>query len=206
MITTVILDIEGVLVKKDGQALLERSVGILKEAGVSIDPNAYFKLMRPEYLKYTLGEYGNDEDYYHALLAAVGVPYDLKLAQKLQDSIIQSFYVYPQIPGILEYLYKKYKLFALSNHVSTWIIPYLTEQDISKYFQRILISDAFGIRKPSSRIFMKALEAARVQPQKCAFFDNKSENVEAARSFGMIAKVVDEEHGLKMSDITELGL
>ena len=55
-------------------------------------------------------------------------------------------------------------------------------------FFTVFFSSAFlGVRKPGAEIFRRALWIIQRQPQECLYTDDRSENVEAARNFGVQA-------------------
>lgn len=95
--------------------------------------------------------------------------------------------LYPGATELLDELRPHYRLAALSNsnelhwrrNVRVFRIPAL--------FERALASHELRIHKPEKRIYTRALEELRVQPEAVVFFDDNLPNVEAAASLGMEA-------------------
>ncbi len=57
----------------------------------------------------------------------------------------------------------------------------------SSIFEHIVYSHEVGLAKPDRRIYALACERVRVAPDEAVFIDDRPENVEAARAFGMHA-------------------
>ncbi len=62
-------------------------------------------------------------------------------------------------------------------------------QELSRYFNMddITISGMLNIIKPQQVIFEECLKRFGVTPEKCIFIDDQKENIDAARSYGLIA-------------------
>jgi putative hydrolase of the HAD superfamily len=64
------------------------------------------------------------------------------------------------------------------------------------WFDALLSSAAIGARKPDPRAYLATADALGLPPSECAFVDDLIENVQAARSLGMYAVLIDREHTL----------
>ncbi len=76
-------------------------------------------------------------------------------------------------------------IWLLSNHRTDWLLPRLDRFGVRDRFERILVSDALRAAKPSPGAF-----AALAERDDTVFFDDSSDNVEAARRLGITAHVV----------------
>ena len=100
------------------------------------------------------------------------------------------------IPGSVEILAelraRKTRLFALTNFsVETWPLA-VQRFDFLGWFETAVVSGEVGLAKPDPRIYSAAIERCRLAPERTVFVDDRLENVEAARAFGM--------HGLQFID------
>ncbi len=55
------------------------------------------------------------------------------------------------------------------------------------YFQKVYLSTEIGLRKPNREIYYFLLDDINCSPQEVVFIDDKSENVESAKSIGINA-------------------
>jgi len=91
------------------------------------------------------------------------------------------------VPAVLEQLRHKYKLGVISNFaLPPGVKKTLERFDLAKFFDVILISGEIGWRKPSPRIFQKALESLGVSASETVFVgDSPILDVEGAKNVGM---------------------
>ncbi len=73
------------------------------------------------------------------------------------------------------------------------------------YFDRLVLSYEVGQIKPSSAFYQACAEAAGAEPGDCAFIDDLAENVEGARSAGLLGVLYRDAEGLVV-DLTALGV
>ncbi|HWB63805.1 MAG TPA: HAD family phosphatase [Chitinophagales bacterium] len=95
---------------------------------------------------------------------------------------------------ILKGLKSRYKTFALSNineiHVDSINRVAQTkfgEKDFGSFFHAAYYSNEMGYRKPEARIYEMLLQKENLIPQETFFVDDKLENIEAAKAFGIQA-------------------
>lgn len=78
------------------------------------------------------------------------------------------------------------RVVCLSNtnapHVEVWKPLYA---ELMLGFSQVYVSNELGMRKPEPRIFRRVLELEGVEPEEAVFFDDRKENVEAARQLGI---------------------
>lgn len=76
-------------------------------------------------------------------------------------------------------------VWLLSNHRTDWLLPRLERFGLTDRFERILVSDALGVAKPSPAAFAPLVERGSV-----VFFDDSQRNVDGARAAGLAAECV----------------
>ena len=91
------------------------------------------------------------------------------------------------VPAVLEQLRHKYKLGVISNFaLPPGVKKTLERFDLAKFFDVILISGEVGWRKPSPRIFQKALLSLEVDASETVFVgDSPLLDIEGAKRMGM---------------------
>jgi putative hydrolase of the HAD superfamily len=101
--------------------------------------------------------------------------------------LIESVTMDVRVPSVLQELQRKYKLGLVSNfpHPPT-IIQLLKRFTLSKFFDAIVVSGDAGWRKPSPKIFVRALDALRVAPPEAVFVgDALYHDIQGAKKMGM---------------------
>jgi len=91
------------------------------------------------------------------------------------------------VPTVLEQLRHRYKLGVISNFaLPPGVKKTLERFDLAKFFDVILISGEVGWRKPSPRIFQKALLSLEVDASETVFVgDSPLLDIEGAKRMGM---------------------
>lgn len=124
-------------------------------------------------------------------------PFGIKLASKdkrvqeavkvFMDAFVDSLTIDNYLTQILEQLHKKYKLAIVSNmSFAEAGFQSLRKFDIAKYFDAIIMSGNVGWRKPSPKIFQKALKALDVKAEEAVFIgDSLRADIEGAKQLGM---------------------
>jgi HAD superfamily hydrolase (TIGR01493 family) len=75
---------------------------------------------------------------------------------------------------------------ALLTNAGTDFRPtFVKEYDLDRYFDRIIISAEEGLAKPDPRLYHQATQYLGITPSQAVFFDDRDENVAAARDSGM---------------------
>jgi len=89
---------------------------------------------------------------------------------------------------VLEYLYPGYNLHIITNGFQEIQQKKLQNARIDHYFDVIVNSEMAGVKKPNPGIFMLALEAAEVSPEKALMIgDNLEADILGARAVGIQA-------------------
>lgn len=91
------------------------------------------------------------------------------------------------VPTVLSQLRYKYKLGLISNFAyPPGLTRTLERFDLAKFFNVIMISGDVGWRKPSSRIFQKALESLGVAASETVFVgDSLLHDIKGAKKVGI---------------------
>lgn len=82
-------------------------------------------------------------------------------------------------------------IYALSNY-PVWYEMIEQKLKLSEFLDWTFVSCLTGFRKPDRRAYLHAAEHLQVEPAQCVFIDDRDENIEAARSVGMEAILMDD--------------
>ncbi len=95
---------------------------------------------------------------------------------------------FPQIIEVIENLKKNYKVVALSNtnttHEQVWKWKY---EKLINTLDFVYASHLIGHIKPDTSCFSYVINDLKVEPNEAIFFDDKLENIEGAKQFGLNA-------------------
>jgi putative hydrolase of the HAD superfamily len=107
--------------------------------------------------------------------------------EAFMDGLTESLKMDEHVPLILQELKKRYKLGLVSNFAyPSAIIRALRKFRLFRYFDAIVISGAIGWRKPSPRIFEKALKTLNVSASEAVFVgDAPLQDIAGAGHVGM---------------------
>ena len=93
----------------------------------------------------------------------------------------------PGIAPLLARAAKRLPLYAFSNtnnaHVEHFSVAYA---DVLGHFREIFLSSTIGLRKPDAEAYDHVVKAIGVPAQRIVFFDDSADNIEGARSRGLI--------------------
>jgi HAD superfamily hydrolase (TIGR01509 family) len=102
--------------------------------------------------------------------------------QKMPDS---KLVIMPNTFEILNLLSKNnYRLGIVSNH-KKWMLKYLKEIDLAKYFECIIISEIIGYEKPDERIMLYALEQLGSNAKDCLYIGDHPFDVLCSKKAGI---------------------
>lgn len=85
----------------------------------------------------------------------------------------------------------EYSIYALSNY-PVWYEIIEEKLTLSEFLDWAFVSCRTGLRKPDQRAYLNAAERLQVDPTQCVFIDDRAENIQAARSVGMTAVLMDD--------------
>ncbi len=84
----------------------------------------------------------------------------------------------------------RYKMYLLSNYSSVFFKNHLTGVPVLEDMDGGVISYQVHQIKPHEDIYRTLMAKYALQPETCIFFDDRADNVEAARKIGMQAKQI----------------
>lgn len=100
----------------------------------------------------------------------------------------------PQKVELLKQLKTRYKTFALSNinqihlaSINEAARTHFNAPDFAEFFHAAYYSNELGYRKPEKEIYQLILQKEGLKPAETFFVDDKKENIEAAKAFGIQA-------------------
>ncbi|MCS7131177.1 MAG: HAD-IA family hydrolase [Hadesarchaea archaeon] len=128
------------------------------------------------------------EEFYSGVLRALQVPPSPRTLEGIMKIYIENFRMVlkPHARDVLSELKKNYELGIISNSMSGLARNFLKMEGLSDYFKVIVISRDVGIRKPSPKVFHRALELLGVEPTEAAHVGNSmEEDVAGAKAAGM---------------------
>jgi len=121
--------------------------------------------------------------------------YSVKPTDKIIAEAIEAFVqpwveartIEKHIPSILRTLKKRYKLGVISNFGHSLPVKKTLEKfGLVELFDAVVVSADVGWRKPSPKIFKKALRALKVSASKTVFVgDEPHHDIQGAKKFGM---------------------
>ena len=79
---------------------------------------------------------------------------------------------------------QRYNIYILSN-VSKYVLEYIKTLDFWKYVTGGTYSYLESSCKPEKQIYKSFFKENKLNPKECLFLDDKTENIEAAKKFGM---------------------
>lgn len=107
------------------------------------------------------------------------------------------------IKSLLNQLSESYQLYCLTNTNSIHHDHFMTKFDIFQLFDEIYASHELGFRKPESSAYHLAIEKMGAMPNEVLFFDDRIENIKAAREVGLVAFQVSRS-ATRIKEIIEL--
>lgn len=197
MITTILLDAGGVLVRAlhgewDIPAALYE---ILGDRAKDVPGDAwhaahdrFHDLIREDAVLDAAGEYRQRR----AFLDVVGKALDWHMTEAELDALAQDFtcndarYIwYDDVAPVLLRLHCKYRIGVLSDampSVETYARAY---ENGHGFFDEIVLSTQIGACKPDPRMYGEILRRMNVRPEECVFVDDRACNLEGAESCGI---------------------
>ncbi len=151
-----------------------------------LDPDAIKNLFRtdPEALKDLRGlETGELSE------AAFETTFGKRLGLKNPDGLIDSMFagmkpLEPMVEAVRQIRASDLLTGLVSN---SWSIAHYDRRLLVELFDAVVISAEVGLHKPQPEIYLLAAERLQVEPAKCLFVDDLTENCEGAEAVGMTA-------------------
>ena len=122
------------------------------------------------------------EDLFDRFVALTGFSENFNIFKELWDRIFSENE--PMIRFARE-LSEQYNTYILTN-AGILHVPDLYERFPSlQFFKGSIASYEVGVMKPDPRFYQEAMERFSLEPESCLFVDDRPENVEGARAFGL---------------------
>ncbi|GAG91765.1 unnamed protein product [marine sediment metagenome] len=152
---------------------------------VSIN-NTYWRLFRNDKVTKEALRYGRLKDTFDK----IKFPVSDKMIDKLAEDYIQYLarfnYLFDGAIEILDYLKPNYHMHIITNGFSEVQYRKLINSKIDGYFDKIITSEAVGVKKPNPKIFELALQEARAKIKESVMIgDNWEADIMGAKNFGM---------------------
>ncbi|HWF59412.1 MAG TPA: HAD family hydrolase [Nitrospira sp.] len=104
---------------------------------------------------------------------------------------------YPGVVDTIRHLHQTYHLAIISDGQTAYAVPELNAVGLAGYFDPIIISGDFGVRKPHERLFTAALTAMQMKPSEVLFVGNDMyRDVYGAKRVGMTTVFCKSNQGL----------
>ena len=137
------------------------------------------------YKRHERGEIDVDQ-YFTSLRLALGV--EISNAQLLDGWNAIHIGEMPGIAPLLAKVARRFPLYAFSNSNRTHELYWSTRfAGLLRHFRQIYVSSTIGLRKPDAEAYNHVVKAIGTLPERIVFFDDVSENVDAARACGLQA-------------------
>ncbi|MCF0238716.1 MAG: YjjG family noncanonical pyrimidine nucleotidase [Sphaerochaetaceae bacterium] len=95
-------------------------------------------------------------DRFALFLETLGFKRDvIKMSTAYEENLSQGYFILGNAKAVLDVLYKKIPMYALTNGISTIQHRRIEGSGIKKYFEEVFISEEIGFNKPDSRYFEK---------------------------------------------------
>ena len=182
-VDVVVFDLGGVLVEVDPPTAVAADDCYLPE--MEIINNLCAEV--PEVIGFETGNV-SAEEFGEAVVAKFELPLTVAdFLSRYKDLIRRAV---PTMQELVRDISDRYSVCCLSN---TNPLHWTKVGEITNYcefFDQVFLSYELGLVKPDIRIFRRMLQELEVAPEKVMFFDDKAENVEAARQSGFCAMLV----------------
>ncbi len=76
-------------------------------------------------------------------------------------------------------------IYILSNFPGDQFDRYMSKNDFLKEFNGMVVSGKVGVKKPDPQIYKMAIDQFDCEPNKTLFIDDRIENIDAAKKFGI---------------------
>lgn len=174
MIKAILIDINGVIIQQDREAICERI-----EEQYHLERGVFWKQFHdtPRWKQFTRG-------------AIPATLFWKELAEQLDrkispEYIMNHFFAKRYLnTSLLRFLKKcKKRLLTYSNGPKTFK-EYYQRLGLDKVFDLIITSGETGVRKPDENAYRILVEKSRLKPEEIACIDNKEENLRTAEGMG----------------------
>jgi len=196
LIKAVIFDFGGTLVrgKLDDRSYRQRLLDYIHSLGYGVSERSLRKAIEEMLMRLMKTRKRNlelrFEDLYSKVLLKLGINPTEEMLTNIYELYKKSIFLetIPRAEEVLQTLYGKYKLAVVSNAMSEFPRFALTDSELMRFFQTVILSRDIGTRKPDPRIFRYALEKLDVKPEEAIHVgDSIKHDVVGAKKAGIKA-------------------
>lgn len=127
------------------------------------------------YQKFNLGEI-SEQQFWASM--------ELEDAGNIRRIFLNSFELDDDYIKVVESLHKKYRLSILSNLPPDWARELMNRFQFSQYFSPCVFSGQERCKKPGQEIYQKFISQSGLPATRCAFLDDRLENLQTAHELG----------------------
>ncbi|WP_170210242.1 HAD family hydrolase [Saccharopolyspora antimicrobica] len=131
-----------------------------------------------------------DLDYWRSVAARLGRQVDADLSERLTSADVEGWLeTDPDSRRLLDDLHEQGVALALLSNAPASFGRAVEGTDWARLFKHLVFSGDLKLAKPDARIYRALLETLAAEPADCLFFDDRQENVDAAREAGLGAEL-----------------
>ena len=152
---------------------------------VSIN-HGYWRLFRNDKVSKEALRYGRLKDTFDKIKFSISDNLIDKLSEDYIEHLASFNYLFDGAIEILDYLKPNYQMHIITNGFSEVQYRKLVNSKIDVYFDKIITSEAVGVKKPNPKIFEYALQQAGAKIKESVMIgDNWEADIMGAKDFGM---------------------
>ena len=127
------------------------------------------------------------------------------LARLFRSLTRRRFRLFEDAQPVLEELSGDYLLGIVSDAQWVFSEPEIRMLDLNKYFDTIVLSSRYFVRKPDPQIYAHALRAMRIEPSQALYVGNDPEaDVAGPQAIGMPVILVDRENSMQHAPVPRI--
>ncbi len=117
----------------------------------------------------------------------------LGMTPEMEDNYLAGHKLVDGTYDFLSNAIKKFNVIAcLSNDIAQWSLKLRRHFRLEQWISTWVISGDVGYRKPSAEIYLALIRQLNVKPQQIIFVDDRSKNLDAAKSLGFNTVLFDQ--------------
>ncbi|MCL4515489.1 MAG: HAD family hydrolase [Firmicutes bacterium] len=210
--TLCVQDVKSMIFKK---AIVKEVSDFLQEQGYKVSPLKFslasflvYQRLRTQAKK--TGRESKAAELIGIVLADLGIPRpDLagQVVDVFYEMILPMITPFPGVPDTLAALKKAgYKIGLVSNGIysTEFVRAVLRQMEVLDYFDTVIVSSDFGLRKPRPEIFLAACRVLAAAPEETAFIgDSVKKDILGAKQVGMLAILFDPKNAKKRASLAD---